>query len=361
MSRPVPRYAAAVTTIAVLVSAVWILFGGGGQVAFADLIKPILEAKSAKFKVTVQAEGEPPYTAETMVLEPARVRQEQPNGSINIMDFGRRKWVMLHPTMKMAFVYELANLPKGQGPVNYFDHLRTQLREAQEEPNARREVLGDEEIEGRRAIGYRITTPARVTVIWGDPETRLPIRIETTSPLMGASKLTWSDFEFNVDLDESLFSLDVPADYEVRSASMDYSPLEEKDLIGALRGYSDVADGDFPDTLPFDTKVIVGLLKRLGLGHGEVPTDKTFKEASQLSITVGRGLGFALQLLPEANAHYAGKGVKRGTPDAPIFWYLPKGSDTYRVIYADLSVRDADTAPSVRGTQRVPTGAGKTN
>jgi hypothetical protein len=32
--------------------------------------------------------------------------------------------------------------------------------------------------------------------------------------------------------------------------------------------------------------------------------------------------------------------VKLGTPDRPILWYKPTGADTYRVIYADLSVKE---------------------
>jgi hypothetical protein len=294
-----------------------------------------------------------------MVLEPSRVRQEQANGSIHIIDFGQKKWVMLNPTMKMALVYELTKLPEAQGPINYLDQLRNQLREMQDAPDVKRESLGYKEIDGHRAIGYRITTPGQVTEIWGDPETRLPIRVETTSPLTGDSKLTWTDFEFNVDLDESLFSLQVPDGYQVRTASLDYSPPEEKDLVETFRRYSDVADGAFPETLPFDTKVIVALLSKLNLGNGKVPSDKAFKEATELSTQLGRGLGFVLLLPPEANAHYAGKGVKRDTPDVPIFWYRPQGGDKYRVIHADLSVRDADTAPSVPGAQPVKTAADK--
>ena len=59
------------------------------------------------------------------------------------------------------------------------------------------------------------------------------------------------------------------------------------------------------------------------------------------------GLKFAASLPPEADAHYAGKGVSLGAADKPIFWYRPKDAKKYRVIYADLSVRDADTPPSV--------------
>ncbi len=70
---------------------------------------------------------------------------------------------------------------------------------------------------------------------------------------------------------------------------------------------------------------------------------------------VQRGLMFFNQLLPDADAHYAGKGVSLGASDTPIFWYSPKHSQNYRVIYADLSVRNAGTPPrveSVSGTAR---------
>ena len=52
---------------------------------------------------------------------------------------------------------------------------------------------------------------------------------------------------------------------------------------------------------------------------------------------------------PTADAHYAGKGVKLGEPDRPIFWYKPEGAKTYRVIYADLSVKEAESAPKSPG------------
>jgi hypothetical protein len=53
-----------------------------------------------------------------------------------------------------------------------------------------------------------------------------------------------------------------------------------------------------------------------------------------------QGLTFFEMLGPENDPHYVGGGVKLGTPDRPVLWYKPTGSDTYRVIYADLSVED---------------------
>ena len=64
---------------------------------------------------------------------------------------------------------------------------------------------------------------------------------------------------------------------------------------------------------------------------------------------------FVNRLSPQSDAHYAGKGVlARSRPIRPIFWYRPKDSKKYRVIYADFSVRVADTPPNVPNAQPVP-------
>jgi len=95
---------------------------------------------------------------------------------------------------------------------------------------------------------------------------------------------------------------------------------------------------------------------------GEVQAQETeevrqarFKEIQQ---RVQSGLNFAMHLPPNADAHYVGKGVSFGAADTPIFWYRPKDSKNYRVIYADLSVRDSDTPPKVTKGQSVPAPSG---
>ena len=49
---------------------------------------------------------------------------------------------------------------------------------------------------------------------------------------------------------------------------------------------------------------------------------------------------FVRHLPKQADWHYAGADATLGDAATPIFWYRPQGSETYRVIYADLSVRD---------------------
>ena len=37
---------------------------------------------------------------------------------------------------------------------------------------------------------------------------------------------------------------------------------------------------------------------------------------------------------------YVGDGVQLGDGQTPVCWYKPKDSETYRVVYGDLSVKD---------------------
>jgi len=43
---------------------------------------------------------------------------------------------------------------------------------------------------------------------------------------------------------------------------------------------------------------------------------------------------------PNSSLIYVGKGTTYGDHDTAVFWYKPKDSDNYRVIYADLSVKE---------------------
>jgi hypothetical protein len=241
-----------------------------------------------------------------------------------------------------------------------------------------------------------------------------------TSGIEGSVKATLSDFVFNVDIDESLFSLEPPAGYRVtvQNVKTDVSPPEEKDLIEMFREYSKLSDGAFPESLdPLTTPTIAGKMasirmmtqnfwKELAPANGK-PNEvqrrkleelmlkaiegqlnkeqiaeqvKEFIETHELKEVgeaqaqeteefgqaqinevlqrVQQGLSFANTLPPNADAHYVGKGVSFGAADTPIFWYLPKNSKNYRVIYADLSVRDSDTPPNVTKGQPAPAPSG---
>jgi hypothetical protein len=131
----------------------------------------------------------------------------------------------------------------------------------------------------------------------------------------------------------------------------------EDDLIDTLRDYSQLSGGPFPDSLDQDiySPLIEVLGKKLGLQEGHKPNAKQNQALMEMQLKLMPGVMFIDALSPKADAHYAGKGVSLGAAGKPIFWYRPKDGKKYRVIYGDLSLRDADAPPKVPHAQPLPT------
>jgi hypothetical protein len=60
------------------------------------------------------------------------------------------------------------------------------------------------------------------------------------------------------------------------------------------------------------------------------------KEQGELGTKLAKHLLFIRFFKGEGKWRYAGKGVRLGDANKAIFWYKPKDSQTYRVIYGDL-------------------------
>jgi outer membrane lipoprotein-sorting protein len=349
MRSPVFRVAtAAVFVFAIAGVALW-FHVSGTQYAFADFIKPILEAKSAKFKATFERDGKQVATADVMVLAPNRVREElrQPGRpvEIRIADYSKGVSILIDSAKKIAVINRMVGLPRGRASMNLLEEMRSLILDAKK-PDVQRESLGEKEVDGHRAVGWRLSgpglhEPGLTATIWGDPQTGLPIRMESYYALDG-QKSTLSDCILNPDFDESIFNLDPPAGYKVLNKQTDLSPVTEKDLTETLRRCGEVY-GAFPDTLNMQAIYEIG--KR--------PPEKDGHKIDDLWPLAVRGFGFVVELPTEADAHYTGKGVSPGKAETPIFWYRPKDGKKYRVIYADLLVRDADTPPSVPNARPV--------
>ena len=433
MRSPVSRIAAAAIFVLAITGVALFFPGSGATFAFNDFAAPILEAKTLKCKMIIETKGPPArtITSEIMTLGGTRMRQvtELPDMPkfVVIEDSSQGKSLTLEPASKTATVITSTQNRKDKTPESggLFTLFRL-FQLVEEKPGVvEHESLGEKEIDGRKVVGFHISSQPHDLILWGDPKTGLPVRVEMTSGMEGSVKATFSDFVFNVDMDESLFSLEPPAGYTVtvQNVKTDVSPPEEKDLIEMFREYSKLSDGAFPDSLDFlTTTTIAG--KKAGLrmstqkmwedfapGKGK-PNEEQMRKLEELMLKltegkpneeqikeiaeqmkeyvetqtqktaeggevqaqeteevrqarfneilqrVQRGLSFAIRLSPNADAHYVGKGVSFGAADTPIFWYRPKDSKNYRVIYADLSVRDSDTPPNVTKGQPVPAPSG---
>jgi len=166
-------------------------------------------------------------TSEVMTLGATRERMEQENPDkskmVTITDRGQGKRLILDPAKKKAKVRTFVKKAEDVSPYEDKDRLASwcaTLLDGQDKldhPNFKLDPLGEKDMDGRRVVGFRLirSDPAMVMSLWGDPITHLPVRIEMTMAKMPNMKTTVSDFEFNVDMDESLFSVEPPAGYEI--------------------------------------------------------------------------------------------------------------------------------------------------
>ena len=228
--------------------------------------------------------------------------------------------------------------------------MREMLQQAVDSPNANVELLGKRKLDGREVIGFRFKMGHRPMTLWADPKTRLPARIETTMAGPPQVEVVMSNYEFNVDLDKSMFSTAVPEGYEVIQADMEASLPTEKDFLVALRLCSEKMQS-FPPG--FDAAAVAGYVASylVKQGYGK-DKDLTSAQMSEL-LKVGRGLQFALTLPAESDAHYAGTGAKLGDAKRAIFWYKPVGAEKYRVIYADLSLKESTEPPKAPNAKKL--------
>lgn len=349
------KYKAPHCTAAALVVAgiVWLIQGASPALALDEVVDKMIKAHSARFDMTVTPTGLPEQKMKAFFLEPASFRQEMDNGYVNVADWKAGKMIGLDTNSKQATVITLVNLPPGSNDKrqqNQFDAIRDTLRKAVSDPNTKIESLGSKQLGKRKVIGYRFKDGPQPMTVWADPETRIPVSIESTMIGPPKTTVTMSNFEFNVKLDKSIFSTKVPDGYKVMETDIDASKPTEQSMVNALKACSKGID-EFPAGL--DAVAIGGYVGKLFVKKGVNNDSPPSKELMQEVVTISRGFQFALLLPPEADAHYAGKGAKVGDSKRPVFWYKPDKSKTYRVVYADLTIKNSATAPKVNGAMKL--------
>ncbi len=334
---------------------VW-LARNGSTPAFAvdEVVENFMNARTARYDMTVTVIGQPPRKMKAFYLAPSHFRQELINGLINVSDWKAGKMVGLDPNTKHATVINLVNIPedaKQKMQANQFDMVRESLRKAIADSDTNVESLGEKEFDGRTLVGFRFKTGSQPMTVWADPRTKYPVRIEAVIAGPPETKIVMTNYEFEIDLDKSLFSVTVPEGYRVVETDVDVSPPNEQDFITALRMCGKASDGKFPDGVgpAAIASYVATYLVKQGITKDQGPTAEQMKEV----VRIARGFNFALTQPAESDAHYAGAGAKPGDGDRAIFWYKQADSTKYRVIHADFSVKMSDVAPEVAGAQKL--------
>jgi len=336
MKTKVTKLAAAAVIIVAVFVGIYQFGGDGASIVFADIVEQLANARTLTYSVVTRTpvESMPTLRLQMAFKEPGYMRTTTADGYINVIDWGQNKGISLWPPKREYIDFEASNYQHdpAQDPFMVVEKLRTL-------PGQADEVLGEKEIDGRVLQGFRVTQGDMINTVWVDPQTAQLVRVEieyTNSPGMNT---IMTDFQFNAELDDSLFSLVPPEDYTRLEVQADVSTVTEQDLIAYLQMWSSwTKDGTFPPTFnPIElSKVTAEMIKQGKFGEGETSDQERRAEV----IRMYRGIMFVTQLPAGSKWRYAGENVSYGEAETPIFWYQPTGSQTYRVIYGDLSVRD---------------------
>ena len=336
MTSRITKLAAAAVIIIAILTAIHFLGSPIEGIVWADVVRPILTARTVIFNV-ITVEGENVSITRVMNMGTQRVRGEvlSPDGKtvqVIVIDFDASRMLTLIPNQKRAVLIELKDMP--EKPENVLEELRNMVTEIQNDPDVSVEPLGEKEIDGQIAKGFRASGPDVELTVWANPQTALPIRMEQKWRQMD---LVYTDFQFDIEMDESLFSMEIPEGYsELPSAELPIASSTEQDLIETLRIWAEVIlDGVFPRDL--SGQVYVDDVKKNRKKFVKLQDEQKL----ELAMKMGPGFIFVQLLKAENDWHYVGKNVKLGDSESPVCWYRPDGSETYRVIYGDLSVKDA--------------------
>jgi outer membrane lipoprotein-sorting protein len=342
---------AAIVLIVVLGLLPRLIPGAGGAVAFADVAETLTKVRSATWKSQWKYKGPGnqvrPVSMIGMFLAPSHERMEitaDGEANVTIIDGEKNKMISLDPTAKIATVIDVRNAPS-EGPYGRtFQGLQEIVAAAQRGEGGKVERLDGEEIDGRRTECFRIRRGSIEIKVWADPKTFLPVRVEENAG-NPETRIVMTDFQVDKDLDESLFSLDVPAGYTVeQTMQVDATKKPITYVAEALKMAAEFNDGVFPAELRGE-QGIDGITRQGMIAwekeHANDPPEQKRAKVRNLAMTMGGAFGVILSL-PSDSVHYAGKDVKLNTADRPIFWCPAIGKDKtgYQVIYADLTVRE---------------------
>jgi len=208
--------AAAVIIIAILAGIHH--FGGsidGTSVAWADVIEQISEFRPYVCKLTFKYDGDRPDDTHTvMYMTLSRRREIRDQGKlIQVFDMSQRpvRILVLYPDRKVS----RETLLLDRGPIKDPDMLRIIAGRQ----NGTEEDLGLDKINGKTVKVFHSPDKHNEFTVWVDVETSLPERIEIRQPTSKRTVII-EEFDFDVELDESLFDTTAPKDYTVDRVEM---------------------------------------------------------------------------------------------------------------------------------------------
>lgn len=307
------------------------LFTTTENTAYADVVQMLQQLRTLTYTLSTQVNDGSGREIRTKWLykDPAYLRTETEGGHITIIDGSQGMQMSLIPENLTYMIGQFDMSDKADdSPFATIANLRAL-------PGQADEYLGERQFDTGLAEGFRVTLGDVSTTVWIDLGTRELIRVEQTYTNAPGMNYTMENIRLDQVLDNSLFSL-TPPDGFTHNITLDAGTGgSEEQFVGFLRYWSTelAKDNTFPPVVlgPQMSKVMVDMAMQ-GKFHEEKLNQIKPNDMYQALIWLSN-------LPKDTNWRYLGENIPYGG-DQPIFWYLPTGQPNYRVIYADLTIRE---------------------
>jgi outer membrane lipoprotein-sorting protein len=258
---------------------------------------------------------------------------------VSIIDGIHHKILVVNPADKSAMLLEEqggGSAPKRDGATMMIEDMR-RLAGKDNEP------VGEKEIGGVRARGFRVKENGSEMTVWVDPQKKLPVLIEFSGragniPFSG----TFSDIRLDPELDDALFRLDPPEGYTLKKANARLHMTFEEAAVRVLRNYTEASGGRFPARLDdFDdyAKVVrAATMKKAQAKEAQAKEAQAIPGPAAFEDGIA-GAMLAVYCQQKKDQYgYKPDGVKLGDAGTIVFWYKPDGATRYKAVYGDLHI-----------------------
>jgi outer membrane lipoprotein-sorting protein len=342
---------AALAASIVLVATWW---PSSHNVVFAQVIEQIKKADAVAFTITLHRPGFPKVSGNVYAKSPDLLRYDlESNGhtAVNITNYAKGELITFDPTSNEAHIWKIQQEPG-------VDVLR-QLR--QMEAHLAKRVDSDAESDPNTDV-FQLQEGDATGKVWVDKQTKLPTRIEMDSPPeSGLGGVVYDNFDWNATIADSMF--EIPTGFTVTTNNLLAEPTEEE-LVAAFRIRQAFSDTPYPaDFLTSQAGLTIGRLaydSSLSREENHQLRLKVLRPVlSQIGITeidaqdakkLGLRIDYLCMKLDQwatlitGDGAWIGGGVRPGE-DKPLCWWRKPKAEHVRVLYADLTIRDADQPP----------------
>jgi outer membrane lipoprotein-sorting protein len=255
-SRMTQYAAAAVIILAIIIGVVELGKPIGASAAFATAMDNIKKARTFSCMEIFQAgyqdgdkDGKYLLKQKWMFKEPDKERHESLTspwprfiGEATIMDYGKRRQLVLRPAEKTATLHDMSSdyeIDDKTGELK-LTRLSTSLRDRLLEWSAGAvKDLGRVKLDDRTVRMLQSQKDNRITTVWIDSETDFPVQIELKWTDNSREPVLYTSILIDAELDDDLFSLEPPAGYTFTMDKSDWP--DDKSKISARMQHVSVA------------------------------------------------------------------------------------------------------------------------